>query len=183
MTNTINFRNALQAALFSAIVVPGLVKGKWAASTPEGHGADWADAKVQVNASRVGVNFEPKRTMYNLLNKDFIVASTEKALKEAAKVAGEEVPMKVIRKELIDVMIVMRTTQGSKEYMFHRGMVGAGKIGRPKNDEIEAIEKAAVSAKTAVKAAKAKPAAKKAASGTKKATKKAAEKPAEAVAA
>lgn len=149
MTSTINFRNSIQAILFTGFVVPALTKGKWAESTPAGHADDWAGAEVKVNPSKTGVNFEPARSMYNLLNKDFVDAVADKALKAVKKETGEDVTLTAVRKELVDMMTIMRSKQGGVPYQFHRGMVGAGKIGRPKNADIPAIEASAAKAPAA----------------------------------
>lgn len=160
MTQTLVLRNAAQVALFNQIVLPALTKGHWAESTPYGHAEPWTQTEVKAGSeNKFGVNFEPVRDNYNLLKKDFVDTIADKGVKILKKETGNaEATVTDLRKELLSMMIAMRTPLGGQPHQFNTGLMG-NKTGRPSKEDLEAI----------VSGAKTKVAKAKSAGGTKKA--------------
>jgi hypothetical protein len=68
---TINFRNAVQAALFTCELRGQISDGYWENSTPHDHWKVWSTASISVDPKNVGINFYPSRK-YNFNRKDLV---------------------------------------------------------------------------------------------------------------
>lgn len=155
MTNTIAFRSPLQATIYSKFVVPQLTKGHWADSAPRNHAQPWKNAEVVIDEKKLGVDFEPAKNNYNLLNKEVVDSVSEQDLKKIKKAAGldEELTKRRLRAELLDMMFIMRTPRGKPLVTPNRGMIG--RPGRPTKEMLERLaqSKTALKGKTRKKAA------------------------------
>lgn len=136
-SNVVAFRTPVQAAIFSAVLVPQLTKGHWAGATPKNHAEPWQAAEVVVDEKKVGVEFEPIKANYDLLNKEMVDSVTEKDLKKIAKDVGVELSRKELRAQLKDMMFIMRTPRGKPLATSHQGLIG--RPGRPTKDMIEKL--------------------------------------------
>lgn len=65
----INFRNNVQAALFTAELSGQISDGMWENTRPHDHWKSWCSADVQVNPTNVGVNFYSPKNNYNFSSK------------------------------------------------------------------------------------------------------------------
>lgn len=136
-TNTIAFKSAVQAAIFTSVLLPELKAGHWAEARPHGHEVDWASAEVIVDPKRVGRNFDALRSNYNLVNKAFVDSTLEKAVRVAKKAGAEGLTKVEFRKELWDMMKIMRTKRG--EAIVQLGLQrGSGKWMKAKPAEVAA---------------------------------------------
>jgi len=159
MTHTVALRNAAQAAIFP-LLVDQMKHGYF--STRRGLSyEDWAKAKPTVGkGNHLGKNFETPVAKFDLLNENVVEAIQTKALKAIKTATGEEVTPTQLRKELFDMMWIIRSDVGGPLAESHIGQMG-GKIGRPTVDEVAAIGKPKRAAKKAgTRKAKAKKAAK-----------------------
>lgn len=99
-TKTFYVANALQAALMNQVFIREFTDGFWKGQRPAGHGEVWKDVEIKVTEDGTlgPVGFTPAR-MYNLLNPEFIKASTD-ALIEAGKAIKEDITIQKIKSEL-----------------------------------------------------------------------------------
>lgn len=154
--NVITFRNPVQAALFEEVLKPELTKGHWAGAYPRTHGESWATAKAD-SGDAVGVAFEPVKTNYDLLNKEFVDSVAGKALKKVKLRTGEQLTIRQLRAELKDMMFIMRTPKGKPLATSNQGLMS--KPGRPSRMDLESLARA-VATKVQAKVAKAEKVAK-----------------------
>jgi hypothetical protein len=137
--NVIAFRTPLQAAIFQEVLVPELTKGHWANATPRNHADPWKDAEVIVDEKKVGVGFEPIKANYDLLNKDMVDGIDEKKLKKLQKQVGvSDLSRKELRRELREMMFIMRTPIGKPLATSNQGLIG--RPGRPSREMLEALK-------------------------------------------
>jgi hypothetical protein len=143
MTASIALRNSAQVALYG-ILVHELTAGHWQASSPHGHSEFWAGAKPTVaRGDEVGYVGEPARIHYDLLNKEFVDGISKKGVK-ALKEAGVEEPTETeLRRQLRDMMMIMRTPKGAPLAESNQGKIGSGHRGRPSKELLETIAKKA----------------------------------------
>lgn len=72
--NTINFRNAQQAALFTHELQGQFSDGHWENTMPFDHWHPWCEATAAVDPEHLGRNFPAYRDNYNLVSKDLLEA-------------------------------------------------------------------------------------------------------------
>lgn len=151
-SNVVAFRTPVQAAIFSAVLVPHLTKGHWAGATPKNHAEPWQAAEVVVDEKKVGVEFEPIKANYDLLNKEMVDSIAEKDLKKIAKDVGvEQLTRKELRAQLKDMMFIMRTPRGKPLATSHQGLIG--RPGRPTKEMLESLAAPKPAAKSRTKKA------------------------------
>ena len=95
MAHTINFRNVIQAALFSCELSGQISDGQWENTKPYDHWKVWCDANVNVNPSNVGVNFWAQKNNYNFATKDLLDVVGERML-NIANMAENNIPLEAI---------------------------------------------------------------------------------------
>jgi hypothetical protein len=135
--NVIAFRNPIQALVYTDFLVPELRKGHWASATPRGHADDWASAEAKVDEGSVGRNFDPAKVNYDLLNKDFVDSIADRAIRRLKAKVGIEVTPRDLRRELRDMMFIMRTPMGRPLATSHQGMMS--RPGRPSKVDLEGL--------------------------------------------
>ena len=139
--NIVAFRSPVQALIFTDVLVPELTKGHWGKAYPVGHAKDWSEATPVVDEKSVGVGFEAIKDNYDLLNKDFVDAVAQKALKRIKSKLGDELTVRDFRAQLKDMMFIMRTPKGKPLATSHQGMMA--RPGRPSKTDLETILSAA----------------------------------------
>lgn len=151
-THTLAVRNPVQAVLFNEVVRPALAKGLWKNATPHGHGKPWqnVEAKPVSKEDELGVDFEPPRADYNLVKKEFVDEVGKKAIRKVKLSTGEELTLRDIRKELKDMMFIMRTPIGEPLAIPHHGMMD--KPGRPSREALAAVKERLAKATGAIRA-------------------------------
>jgi hypothetical protein len=155
MTNTVNLRTAAQAAIFP-LIVNEMKSGYF--STRRGLVVeDWASAKPHVakGGAKLGINFETPVAKFDLLNENVVESIKNKAIKAVKTATGEEIDLTGLRKELFDMMFIIRSPQDGPLAESHIGQMG-GKIGRPSVSEVEALAKPRKARAKKAKAKKAK---------------------------
>ena len=100
MTKIINFRNAVQAALYNEELAGQISDGCWENSRPYGHWRVMTDAKGVCEEGPLGPNFRPRRK-YNFNNNLLVEVCGERMIAMARKAgAGKEYGLKQLRADL-----------------------------------------------------------------------------------
>jgi hypothetical protein len=76
----INFRNAVQAALFTHELVGQISDGMWENARPQRHWLVWAEAEVGVNPEKLGKNFLAIKQNYDFSSTDLLDVVGERML-------------------------------------------------------------------------------------------------------
>jgi hypothetical protein len=90
----INFRNAIQAALFSCELSGQISDGMWENSRPHNHWEIWSGASVNVNPENLGKDFYAQRH-YNFNSKDLLDAIGNRML-NICNMAENNLPLEII---------------------------------------------------------------------------------------
>lgn len=132
----LSLRNECQAAIFPELVRE-VAKGHWASSAPHGHSEDWSKTDVVVDPRRLGRNFDPAKDNYNFLDKEVVESTAKRAIRAVKLATGEEISVRDYRREVLDIMFIMRTKRGHKLAAPHRGMMN--RPGRPSKADLEGL--------------------------------------------
>lgn len=137
INGTLSLRNPVQAAIFPE-VVREMTKGHWSGSRPAAHADDWANAHVVVDPKHLGRDFDPVKANYDLLNKEVTERIAKRAIKSVKLSSGELISPRDVRRELRDLMFIMRTKRGHALATSHQGMMG--RPGRPSRSDLDRLE-------------------------------------------
>lgn len=134
--NTIALRNEVQAAIYPELVAE-LTGGHWKGASPHNHGEDWQQAEPVVDPHRLGRNFEPAKDNYDLLNREAVERLGRRAIRKVKTALGQELTIRDLRRELKDMMFIMRTPRGEKLATSHQGLMS--RPGRPSREDLQAL--------------------------------------------
>jgi hypothetical protein len=150
-THTLALRNPVQVVLFNEVVKPALKRGKWKNTAPQGHAEPWMDVEVVPvdKENELGVDFEPPRADYNLLNKEFVEEIGKRAIQKVKLSTGEALTLRELRRELKDMMFIMRTPIGEPLVTPKLGLMD--RPGRPSREALAALKGRLAKAKTDIK--------------------------------
>lgn len=110
MKNTLNFRNAIQVALWDEELRGQISDGYWENALPYEHYIPWCRCETAVDPLNLGRNFWANKDNYDLnspslLSNDIV---RDRMLAICRAVAGEGFTVNMMRGELIDMKKIIR---------------------------------------------------------------------------
>jgi hypothetical protein len=110
-TDTINFRNLIQVALWDEELSGQISDGWWENARPFEHYKIWCRATATVNPKNLGRNFWADKKNYNFTNKELLEVIGDRMLLCCQRVAGEGFTMKMMKAELRDMKEIIQLYQ------------------------------------------------------------------------
>jgi hypothetical protein len=108
---TLNVRTEAQRVLFADEIRWQLSDGYWACDRPTDHWKPWCDAKVAVDPTNLGRNFNAPKDNYNLTNSMLMEEVGDRMVAKVSlnrKCGKPNFSMKDLRAELKDLKAIMK---------------------------------------------------------------------------